>query len=112
MACNPKMMKLQDTPLCNTIPKHTYAEAEVGTITEFYYCCCLMFHYSWHTVFGVMVDLNRTLQRLKNKKTPAEQEDFDYYLQIRNCFDVVLQDPYRNSLLLKLNTLTLHLVLK
>ena len=112
MACNKKMLKIQDTPLCNTIEKLQTSESEVGTVTEFYYCCCLMFHYSWHSARGFTSDLNRVLSQLANKTSPAEKNDFDYYLQVRSCFDIILMDPYRNSLILKLNALTLHLVLR
>lgn len=112
MGTNAKMVKVQDTPLCNTIEKAQFPESEAGTVTEFYYCCVLMFHYSWNTIFDTYADLNRVISRLHGKKNPAEVHDFEYYLQVRGCFDVVLMDPYRNSLLLKLNALTLHLVLQ
>jgi ubiquitin conjugation factor E4 B len=112
MGCNSRMVKVQDTPLCNTISKLQVPESEVGTVTEFYYCCSLMFHYSWHTAKGFYTDVNRVLQRLHNKNSPGEKSDFEYYLQIKSCFDVILMDPYRNSLLLKLSSLTLHLILQ
>ena len=112
MGSSPKMLKVQDTPLCNTIEKAQFAEVDVGTVTEFYYCCVLMFHYAWNTAADTCADLNRVISRLHKKKTPAEATDFEYFLQVRCCYDVVLMDPHRNSLLLKLNALTLHLVLQ
>lgn len=112
MVSNAQMLKIQDTPLCNKIEKLSVPLAESGTITEFYFSCCLMFHYSWHTAWNFINDIHRVLSRLEKKTSPADKKDFEYYSEIRYCFETIVIDPHRNSLILKLSSLTINLILK
>ena len=112
MASNQRMGKIRETSICNNIEKMTAPVEEVGTVTEFYYCCSMMFHFSWNTTYDMITDLSRSIQRFQNSQNPAEKSYSEYLKEIQNCFIVILQDPYRNSLILKLCNLTMNLIMK
>jgi ubiquitin conjugation factor E4 B len=112
MAFNPKMSKVRETSLCNKIEKMSASPQEAGTVTEFYYCCCLMFHYSWNTAYDVIQDISRSSHRFQGSSNPAEKQYAEYLKDLQSCFLVNLQDNYRNSMILKLCNLTMKLILK
>mmetsp|Transcript_17081 Transcript_17081/g.16951 ORF Transcript_17081/g.16951 Transcript_17081/m.16951 type:complete len:692 (-) Transcript_17081:29-2104(-) len=107
-----KMSKINETPICTSLEKLPREEKSFGTITEFYFLCIQMFHYGWNQIRQNYMDLNRILNQLKGKKNPAAEEEFKYFIKIKLCYDVILLDSGRNSMLLQLCNLTMNLVVK
>lgn len=106
------MHRLNETPICASLEKQPKGEASFGTITEFYFLAVQMFHYSWDQIRQNYMDLNRILNQLKSKKNPVAEEEFKYFVKVKLCYDIILTDPSRNSMLLQLCNLTMSLIIR
>jgi ubiquitin conjugation factor E4 B len=88
------------------------AAIDYGTITEFYYLCAYVFHFGWHSARNTYEDLNRILGQLQNMQQAGAKKEFEYFMSIKHCYDVMLTNDSRCLLLIQFCNLTMSLLMR